>query len=198
MNSPRTRLVLGMTALAVLVRIAPYLLDRLGLVPYSTFSGSLWSVAPVSAMFLLGGARIANRWLGLLAPLAALLVSDLLIGVIMQDPLQYTLHLTQGSVILGFLVIAGLGATLTENATPLRIAATGVAGEVAFYLITNFAFWALTDWYPHTLPGLITNYTLALPFLFRQLLGMAVWGTLLFGGLAWSERSARALTRQWN
>lgn len=198
MNSLRTRLVLGMTALAVVVRIAPYLADRAGLLPLADFSGSLLSVAPVSAMFLFGGARLKNRGLGLLAPLAALVISDVLIGAIMADPLFYTLDPTRGAVVFGMILIAGLGGTLSEEASPLRIAGTAVVGEVLFYLVTNFAFWIFTDWYPHTAAGLVTNYTLALPFLGRQLLGMAVWGTALFGGLAWAERGVRHSARQWS
>lgn len=198
MNSLRTRVMLGMSGLAVLLRIAPYLLDRAGLLPHSDFSASLLSVAPVSAMFLFGGAKLRNRWLGLLAPLASLLVSDVLIGAIMADPIYYTLDPTRGAVVLGMILIAGLGGTLPEDASPLRIAGTGLAGEVLFFVVTNFAFWAFTEWYPHTPAGLVTNYTLALPFLGRQLLGMGVWGSALFGGLAWAERGARTLSRQWN
>ena len=50
-----------------------------------------------------------------------------------------------------------------------------LASSVSFFLVSNFAVWAAYDMYPKTFEGLLTSYTLALPF-FRN----AVEGDLLF------------------
>lgn len=43
-----------------------------------------------------------------------------------------------------------------------------------FFLISNFGVW--WHWYPHTWSGLLTCYTLAVPFFWRTLLGDVVFG----------------------
>jgi hypothetical protein len=47
----------------------------------------------------------------------------------------------------------------------------GIISNVFFYLWTNFGVWLLDSWgmYPHTLPGLISCYINALPFLKNQI-----------------------------
>jgi hypothetical protein len=57
----------------------------------------------------------------------------------------------------------------------LPVISAALASSVSFFLISNFAVWAAYDMYPKNFGGLITSYTLALPF-FRN----AVEGDLLF------------------
>jgi hypothetical protein len=71
------------------------------------------------------------------------------------------------------------------------VAGTALLAELVFFLVTNFGFWAVTDTYPHTAEGLLTSYLMGLPFLLRALVGMAVYGSVLFGALVWAERPAR-------
>src|SRR6266849_2443137 len=68
-----------------------------------------------------------------------------------------------------------LGAKLRANAKPLPVIGAALASSVSFFLISNFAVWAAYDMYPKNFSGLLTSYTLALPF-FRN----AVEGDLLF------------------
>jgi hypothetical protein len=70
-----------------------------------------------------------------------------------------------------------LGTKLRENAKPLPVIGAALASSVSFFLFSNFAVWAAYDMYPKNLGGLLTSYTLALPF-FRN----AVEGDLLFTG----------------
>jgi len=49
---------------------------------------------------------------------------------------------------------------------------------VWFFITTNFAEWIIWDYYPKTFEGLITCYTLALPFFKNTLIS-----TCLFTGL---------------
>jgi hypothetical protein len=55
------------------------------------------------------------------------------------------------------------------------VIAAALASSVSFFLISNFDVWIATNLYPKNLAGLITSYTLALPF-FRN----ALEGDLLF------------------
>src|SRR5437763_461534 len=85
----------------------------------------------------------------------------------------------------------------TGSSLPGRNAMTtrtlALASLVLFYLVTNFAWWAGYDLYPHTLGGLLMSYTAALPFFGWTLLGDLCYATVLFGGLALAERRVPAL-----
>jgi hypothetical protein len=75
-------------------------------------------------------------------------------------------------VYLGFLVYPLLGkvagASLKRKALLLPIA------SFLFFIISNLGVFYF--WYPHTLEGLLTCYTLALPFYTRTLIGDVVFG----------------------
>ncbi len=74
---------------------------------------------------------------------------------------------------------------------------------IAFFLITNFAVWAVGPMYPHTFGGLITCYVAGAAFiqyegqtyhfLLSQIGGDLFYTALLFGGLALAESRWPAL-----
>ena len=55
-----------------------------------------------------------------------------------------------------------------------------LASSLIFFATTNFATWALTQLYPHTLAGLTTCYIAALPFYRWMPVGDVVWSIGLF------------------
>lgn len=139
------------------------------------------NVTPVAALALFGAATFERRWLGLAAPLAAMLLSDALIGF----------HGTMGAVYLCFGLTWGLGLwvapTRTGQPSAGRIASASVASSVLFFLITNFAVWYGSAYYPQTLPGLSTCYVGGLVFYngtsfgLNGLLGDLFFNAVLFG-----------------
>jgi len=191
MLSSRTRILLAACAWAVLVRVAYFVAARLELVDVMSIWGSIWAVAPLGATVLFGGARVSNRWLALGLPLVTLLLTNLAIGLVMGNFEFYSFYRDQGLVVLGYVLMAALGATLPERASVERLATTAIAAELVFFLVTNFGFWAVTDTYPHNAGGLWTSYVMGLPFLVRGMLGMAFYGTVLFGAQALAERPLR-------
>ena len=134
--------------------------------------------SPIAAMALFSGAYLPHRGVAFVAPLAALLVSDAILGFHGLMPIVY------GSVAL----VVCLGWMLSSNRTAVRIAVAAVAGSMLFYLITNFGVWALGDMYPKTLAGLAACYVAALPFFQNSLAGDLFFTALLFGGFALAER----------
>jgi len=70
-------------------------------------------------------------------------------------------------VYLGFLAYPLLG-RLAHNHPKRQLLFLPLASFL-FFLISNFGVWYY--WYPHTLSGLLTCYTLALPFYTRTLTG---------------------------
>jgi hypothetical protein len=119
--------------------------------------------SPVLAIALFGGTYLNKRY-ALLVPLAFMMISDLFLGI------HDTFLFTWGSI----LIVSALGMLLRKQKNSLNIALSAFSSAVIFFIITNFGVW-LVGWYPRTLNGLISCFTLAIPF-FRMTLG----STLLF------------------
>src|SRR5215207_7052272 len=81
---------------------------------------------PIGAMALFSGAYLGRRGLAFTAPLAALLLSDLVIGF--YPELVFVYVGVAASVLLGWAV--------ARRRTVLRVAAASVAASVLFYLLT--------------------------------------------------------------
>lgn len=128
---------------------------------------------PMLAVALFSGALLPGR-MAYLIPLAAMFLSDLLIGypVTWMTPLIYAC----------FAAGAGLGQWLGRSRTWAKTGLAALAGSVLFYVVTNFAVWITPDGlYPHTLDGLIECYVMALPFFRNEIAGNFLWSATLFG-----------------
>ncbi len=143
------------------------------------------NVTPIAAMALFGGAHLADRRLAFLIPLAAMFLSDLVIGLHGLLPVVYA------SVAL----VVCIGFWLRARTSALRVATAALAGSVAFFVITNFGVWASGSMYPKTLEGLVAAYVAAIPFFRNTLIGDAVYVALLFGGFALLQRLAQVSRR---
>jgi hypothetical protein len=63
-----------------------------------------------------------------------------------------------------------------------------LSASLVFYIITNFAVWIASPYYPQNLAGLIECYTLALPFLKNGILGDMFYSAVLFGGFYLAQK----------
>jgi hypothetical protein len=174
------------------VRLVPYILGALGMGNVHDATAFLWNFSPLSALFLFGGAKFAERRSAYLVPLAAMVLSDLGIGLLMKD-VSMGLHAMIPVIYGTYAFIVWLGTKLRESPRAWAIAGAALAGEVVFFAITNFANWIVqTDTYPHTVAGLLACYVAALPFFRNALISVAVYATVLFGGYALVERKYAA------
>jgi hypothetical protein len=128
------------------------------------------NLAPITALALFSGAYIDKRW-GFVLPISAMLLSDLFLG----------LHPTLIFVYAAFIVIYLLGRSLSQ-ASPLRLALITVLSSTLFFLITNFGVWALFDFYPKTISGLLECYITGIPFFRNTLIGDIVFTGVFFFG----------------
>src|SRR3989338_3085103 len=116
---------------------------------------------PIAAVALFAGAYASkiSKWY-LLAPLAAMLVSDLFIGLYEWEIMAV--------VYASFFVIGLFGLLVRKyKSATWRIGAITLAaltGSILFYLTTNFAVWAFSGMYAPTLGGLLLSYYIALFF----------------------------------
>ena len=141
------------------------------------------NVSPVAALALFAGAHITQRWLAIALPLAAMLLSDLVLGF----------HPFMGVVYGAFALSALIGGQLRGRIRPLPVIAGATGASLLFFTITNFAVWLQGGFYPLTGEGLITCYGAALPFLENTLIGNLSYSALFFGLFALAERRYPAI-----
>ena len=133
--------------------------------------------SPIDAMALFSGAYLGRRWIAFVAPLAALVLSDLVLGFYAG---MATVYATVALVVV-------IGWWLSSRRTPLRIGAAAIASSVTFFAITNFAMWLFSGFYPVTYAGLVACYTAAIPFFQNTVAGDLFYAVLLFGGFRLAE-----------
>jgi hypothetical protein len=167
MTHPRFLALLGIVAAAAALRLLPH-----------------WpNFTPIAAMALFGGAHFARRGTAFAVPLAAMLLSDLLLG----------LHASLPFVYAAFAAIVGLGLLLRTRRTVAGVGAAALAASLLFFVVTNLGAWAVGGLYPHSAAGLAQAFTAALPFYAPTLAGDAFYTALLFGGFALAQRRLPAL-----
>lgn len=141
-----------------------------------------WNMTPVGAMFVFSGATFRSRSQSLLAPFAALLLSDYAVDhFIYHGAYSWFSPYTW----LGFLAM-GMGGWLLRGR--LRwggVIMTATGASVVFYLISNFGVWVGWHMYPASFAGLVQCYAAALPFFRNALLGDIGWCALMFGTYFW-------------
>ena len=120
---------------------------------------------PILASAIMAPMLIKDRWLGIAIPIVAMFISDIVIGFYFYQFVIYS----------SILAIA-LVSPMHKNYTRLGIMAVG--GSVWFFITTNFAEWIIWDYYPKSIDGLLTCYTLAIPFFKNTLIS-----TCLFTGI---------------
>ena len=143
------------------------------------------NVTPITAVALFSGAYLADRRLAFFVPLAALLVSDLILGFYGPGEMA--------SVYLSFALVVALGLRVGQKRSALRIGSAAIAASLLFFVITNFAVWAFGTLYPKSGAGLMECYIAALPFFRHTLAGDLSYTLLLFGGFALLERTVPVL-----
>ena len=135
---------------------------------------------PIAAMALFGGAHFASRRAALAVPLAAMLLSDLVLsgGYHTLMPVIYTC----------FALTVVMGMAVRGRQRPVPIVGAALAGSVMFFVVTNLGVWVVSGFYPKTLAGLAACYTAAIPFFRNTLAGDLVFTAVLFGAFAAAER----------
>lgn len=126
--------------------------------------------APVAAISIFGGAVLPRKF-ALWVPVLAMMLSDVVIGFYNIMP-----------IIWGCYVLIALASSQwLRRPTFRRGLLLTVSGSVFFFIVTNFAVWVWGGMYAHTWSGLVSCYTLALPFFRNTLLSDLIYTAALFG-----------------
>jgi hypothetical protein len=139
--------------------------------------------SPIAAMALFSGAYLPKRALAFVAPFAALLLSDAILGF----------YAGMNFVYFSFALTVLIGWAVASRKTPLTIGAAAIVSSVLFFFLTNFGMWLFSGFYPLTSGGLVACFAAAVPFFQNTVAGDLFFTVLLFGGFALLERLLPAI-----
>ncbi len=173
---------------------------RLGLLVLLVFSVALSRLlphppnfTPVGAMGLFGAAYFSRKYLAFLVPFAAMWISDLLLNNAVYTQLYPEYYsgfswFGNGWTYAAFGLIVLLGFVALKKVNLPRLLGASLGASVLFFLITNFGSWLADPLYPNNAQGLLSAYTLGLPFFWNTLAGDLFFSITLFGVFEWAQR----------
>lgn len=144
------------------------------------------NATPLCALSVLSGYVFRKNW-ALFITLISLCLSDIILGVMQHNPIfgSWTLF-----TYTGFLFVTLFA---PENLPEIKKYSVGIyliLSTIGYWLWTNLGTWIGTDFYQHTLQGLITCFIAGLPFLRNTLLGTIVYFLLFLWAIRHCEWSA--------
>jgi len=160
--TPRFFIVFSVILVAALLRLLPH-----------------WpNFTPIAAMALFAGTYFDRKQFAFAIPFAAMFISDLVIG----------LHANMPAVYLGFATTVLIGMAIRKKVTVLNVTLAALASSVIFFIVTNFASWLASPFYPQTLGGLAECYIAGLAFFNDSSFGISfflndVLGTMFFSAV---------------
>ena len=149
------RLWIGVVILAAVARVLPH----------------PWNFTPMIALALFAGSQAGGTVMAALTTLAALVLSDAVLGFDKALWIVYPAYLVP--VLLGRMIRHKPGVT--------SIALAALASSLSFFVISNFSTWAIGSTYPHTATGLAACFVAGLPFYQNQALGDGLYTVAIFG-----------------
>jgi hypothetical protein len=178
-STPRIIFIASLIIVAAAMRLVPH-----------------WpNFTPIAAIALFGGATLNRKWLAFLLPIAAMLVSDVIIGF----------HSYIAAVYVCFAITVLMGISISKSRKAYKIGLTSVASSLLFFIITNFAVWLGSPFYPQSIAGLMECYAAGLPFfndgslgisfLMNGLVGDLFYNGIFFGALYFASLKFPALAR---
>ena len=132
----------------------------------------------VGGALLYFGAR--RPWREMLVPLAALMATDYyLTAYVYHYAFRWEGYVTTW---IWYVAAMALGQILLSGKTSFwRVGAGALLGPTSFFVVSNYAVWAGSGMYPHTLAGLQTCYVAAIPFYRNDLASTALILGAAFG-----------------
>ncbi len=130
------------------------------------------NMTAVGAMALFSGSKL-GLWKGTGVIVVTMVLTDMIYGF------HSVMWATYGSLIITLF----LGRFLRKDNDIVRLIGFSFVSSLIFYLVTNFAVWAVPgSVYPKTPAGLMESYILALPFFRNSLIGDFVYASIFFYG----------------
>jgi len=125
---------------------------------------------PILATAIYTPYMVNDKWIAVLIPLSAMFIADIIIGF---HPYMLWVY---GAIGLSTLISNW---SMRFNKKYIQLGVMAILSSILFFIITNFAVWAIWDYYPKTFDGLIICYTMAIPFFQNTLLGTIIYTAII-------------------
>tara|TARA_B100001123_G_C15210739_1_gene987150 strand:+ start:626 stop:1159 length:534 start_codon:yes stop_codon:yes gene_type:complete len=135
---------------------------------------------PILASAIMAPMLIKDKYYGLAIPILAMFIGDIIIGF---HPYQFVIYTT--------ILTISLLSPMQRNFKMLGLMAVG--SSLWFFITTNFAVWIMWDYYPKTIDGLITCYTLAIPFFKNTLISTCIFTGLIAISMSYLDQVNKKL-----
>jgi hypothetical protein len=132
-------------------------------------------------MALFAGTYFDRKQFAFAIPIAAMFISDLVIG----------LHANMPAVYMSFAITVLIGIAIRKKVNVGSVVLASFSSAVIFFLITNFFSWIASPFYPQTAAGLVQCYiaglmffqdsTYGLSFFMNDLLGTTFFSAAFYG-----------------
>ena len=141
----------------------------------------------VGAVALFAAFTFRKTWLAYFVPLAAVLLSDVVLHLTTPWPAFGTIKL----FVLAALCLTVIGGRYLRRPTPLRVGGCAIGGALTFFIVTNLGVWLTGGGlhYPMNLQGLLATFAVAIPFFQWTLAGTLIYSAGLFSALKLAEAS---------
>lgn len=140
----------------------------------AALSRLVWHVpnfSPLSSVLIFSAFLAPNKKMATW-PLLALLASDLVLGFYHWNVMSAVYLATALNIVIGY--------GLKKNPRTLNVLSAAMLSAISFFLITNLAVWASSNWYAKDFNGLMYCFTLAIPFFKSTLASNILYSSLLF------------------
>ncbi|HNY03247.1 MAG TPA: hypothetical protein PKG48_11695 [Bacteroidales bacterium] len=146
-------------------------------------------------MALFAGTYFDRKQYAFAFPIAAMFISDLVIG----------LHANMPAVYMSFAITVLIGGAIRKKVNIGSVVLASLSSSVIFFLITNFASWLASPFYPQTAAGLAECYmagllffrdtTYGLSFFLNDMLGTMFFSAVFYGAFYLAQMRFPALDR---
>ena len=149
-----------------------------GFAVYGRLHQPTWNFTPTAAVAFFSGYFFSRKWVAVLVPFAALMISNHLLNS------PYNSYGVMITVYLSFLAPVALGVFLAKKPTAFRMCLGALAPSLIFFFTTNFAVWFFSSGYATNWAGLMQCYVNGLLFYRLMLYGDLFYVAIVFGTYA--------------
>ena len=166
---------------------------------YRVIPGRPAGFAPQLALALFGGAVVKDKRWAFILPVISMFISDLLYQGLFAAGLCSFPGFYEGQWI-NYLLIASVTVFgfMVKKISVTNVFIVSLLGPTYFFIVSNFLTWAGVGEYveyPKTWDGLMSCYTVALPFYKNSIFATLIFSAILFGSYVLITRKRGSLAK---
>lgn len=156
--------------------------------------------APMGALALFAVAFYKRKYLAFIVPAIVWWGSDLYLN-------NFVYPLNEGFTffssfqlysIISIALIVALGTVLFKKLSLTKIALGSVSASLIFFIVSNFGVWMQGALYPKTFSGLVSCYTMAIPFYRATFVSDMIFTFVFFGAMYYITKPSTETTSNLN